>query len=181
MIMNGNGNGNGNRSKARLTKWIPKKWELWHQQVVLLKSSGLSNIEIALLFKRTPQQISNILGSPQAAMVRKQVLEDCRKGAVEGISGRMEAIALKSVDRVEELIFDDGLFKESPFGVVDRCIKVLHGTGKMENEAKSSNTRIQNAVILTAEHSSELLDGLIREEQVKALHSGNKTGNVVHE
>lgn len=168
---------------ARLTKWIPKRWELWHSEAVLLSSAGMSNTDIAAKYDRTPQQISNILNTPQAAILRKQALDNLTKVAMGNMSERLEAITVKSVDRVQSLINNDKLFEESPFGVVDRAIKLLQGVGKLENEAKKGDihNKINQAIILNASDSSDLLEGLRRDREVQQLHSGTEGGDVIHE
>ncbi len=164
---------NGNKNKARMTKWAPKRWELWHTECVLLSSAGLSNEELSKKFGKSCQQISNILNTPQAAVLRKHALDNLMERQMGGINDRLEALAVKSLDRVHELIFDDRHFEESPLGVVDRAIKVLHGTKKLERESgEGVVNKIDKALVLNTTESTELLESLTKAEKVKQLHEG---------
>ncbi len=172
-------NGNGTKKKAKLTKWCPKRWELWHTECVLLSSTGMSNTELATKYRKTPQQISNILNTPQAAVLRKHALDGLMEKQLGNMSNKIEAIAVKSLDRVHELIFDDKHFKDSPFSVVDRAIKVLQGAGKMSKDSEGRNTvnKIDKALVLNTTESTELLESLTKAERAKELHSGNEENN----
>ena len=152
-------------------------------EVVLLKSAGMSNTELAVKYSKTPEHISNVLNTPQAMLLRKQALDRLQEDRMGNTSERLNAIANKSIERVHDVIMNDVLFKESPFGVVDRAISLLKGVGKLENEAKKGDihNKIQNAVILSGDHSKELLEGLVREREAEQLHSGDLDGDVIHQ
>ena len=152
-------------------------------EVVLLKSAGMSNTELAVKYSKTPEHISNVLNTPQAMLLRKQALDNLQEARMGNTSERLNAIANKSIERVHDVIMNDDLFRESPFGVVDRAISLLKGVGKLENEAKKGDihNKIQNAVILSGDHSKELLEGLVREREAEQLHSGDLDGDVIHQ
>lgn len=178
----GNGNGN-NRRPARLTKWVPKKWELYHQEIVLLATSGMSNEDIATKYGMTKQHVSNILGTPQAALLRKEILDRLQERAAQRIPERLEAIAVKAVDRIHDVINDDELAKSHPFQMVDRSVKLLQGTKKIDKERDGGGgVKVDRAIILSGSHSKELLEGLAKADEAKRLHEAvREDANVVEE
>jgi len=151
----------------RKPKWIPKKWHVRYDQMVLMQTLGNSNEEIANHFGCTPQQVSNICNTPQAAITRRLVLEKLQEKAIESIPKRMEVIAEKAVQRLHSVIHNDELFQVSPFAVVDRGVEVLKAVGIMKSD---KGVNIEKAVILTAEQSSDLLDGLKVADRARQLN-----------
>lgn len=178
--MNGNGNGRKNGGRvATFKRWIPKKWTPVYEEIVALSCAGKTNKELAEQFGYAEMHVSLILTSPQAAILRKQILDELHKRAIDGIPRRMEAIALKSVERLQALLNDDDKFEESPFQVVDRGLKVLLGTGhlKRDDVKQSPGMHVERAIIFSGEHTEDIKEALKLSEQAKQLHSGPELDN----
>lgn len=170
---NGHSLPSGNGKSASLRKWIPKKWKPVYSEIVLLSCAGWKNTELAKKYDYTEVQISNILNTPQAALLRRRVLEDLQGRAIKSIPAKLEQIAQKTVDRLKTLLDDDEKFDESPFSVIDRGLKVLQGTGHLkrdEDDSRRGGVNVRNAVILTKEHSDDLIDGLKRAKEAELLN-----------
>src|SRR6266702_5236825 len=146
---------------GRMTKWRPKKWEAMHEQIVVLSCLGRSNKQIAELFGYTPQHICNILGTPEASLVRRRVLDNLRDSVKSNLDQSLEDLADQSVIRLKEVMFDDELFEKSPFAVVDRGLAVLRGVGRLKSGSDNS-TNVNKAIILSAEDSKILREGAAR-------------------
>ena len=154
---------------ATATRWEPKVWEVNYEEIVIASTIGLSNEELAKKFNFTPQHISNILQTPQAALTRRRILDELQKRALDSIPQRMTAIADKAVQRLHNLLHDDERYAQSPFAVVDRGLQVLKGVGVLREE---KNMQVDKAIILTGEQSTDLLEGLVKANRAKDLNKG---------
>jgi len=185
------GNGNGKRKRGRppgtkngdrppqLTKWVPKTWEIWMTEAVLLSSKGMSNTELATHFNVTPQHISNITNTPQAALIRREVMDALQERVQTTTVRRLESIASKTVERLDRMVHDDAAFKESPFQIIDRGMKVLEGIGKLQRK-DAGKINVDKAIILSGQHSFELLEGMREAEEVKKLYEA-EPAEIVYE
>jgi hypothetical protein len=151
-------------------RWIPREWLPVYAQVVIMDISGISNTDIAKDVGFTKEHISNILNTPQAALMRREVYEKLQEKALETIPRRLEAAAVKASERILTLLNDDTRFEDSPFAVVDRGMQVLKGLNHLAGEAKSS-INVDKAVILTGKHSTELLKGLEKANMAQEVHA----------
>lgn len=154
---------------ARFTKWQPRKWEAMHEQMVILSTLGRSNVSIAEMFGYTPQHVCNVLNTPQADLIRRRVLDNLRESATKQIDGSLEDLADQSLVRMKQIMYDDDLFEKSPFAVVDRGLSILRGVGKLRSE-QSMNTNVKNAIFMSKEDASALLDGMKAADEAKRLN-----------
>jgi len=175
--------GNGDRASTdgrgpTFGRWLPREWKPVYSEIVLLSCAGWKGTDLAEKYNYTEVHISNILRTPQAGLLRKRVLEELQGRALESIPAKLEQIAEKTVDRLRQVVNDDALFEKSPFGVIDRGLKVLTGVGHLKNEDQRGGMHIKNAVVLTKEHSSDLIDGLKRAKEAKLLNPSPSEKNV---
>lgn len=160
--------------RPALTRWVPRRWELRYDQIVILSTLGKSHDELALQFNYSKQQISNIVNAPQAEITRARIYAELQKRAEENIPMRLEKLADKSLERLSTILHDDDLFKQAPFGVVDRGLQVLKGIGriKTETEQRSSDKNIQqNNFFLTPESVSQLTAAIKIADEARRLNA----------
>ncbi len=187
--MSGNGNGNGKRGRppgskngsrqACLTRWVPKTWDVWMTEVVMLSTRNVSNTDLATKYGVTPQHISNIINTPQAALIRREMLDALQERVSQTTARRLESIATKTVERLDRLIHDDDAFKESPFAIIDRGLKVMEGIGKLKKK-DAGGVNVEKAVILSGQHSKELLEGIKEAREVRKLYEA-EPAEIVYE
>lgn len=157
--------GNG----PRFTRWLPKKWHPTYTEIVLLHCAGWSNKDLAARYGYTEVHISSIVCTPQAALLRRKVIESLQDKVMQSMPEKLEQVAAKTVDRLHQVINDDDIFERSPFSVIDRGMKVLSGLGYLKD---SPAVNINKAVILTEQHSKDLIEGLRKAEEAKRLNPG---------
>lgn len=156
---------------AVLERWKPKKWEPFHEQIVALSCMGRSNKEIAETFGYTPQHISNIINTPQAALVRRRILTNLQEKVDAGIPRRLGDLADKATQRVAQVLFDDNLFERSPFAVVDRSLAVLRGVGKLKTVSEmEGGNKTNNTIIFTSEDAADIRAGLAKAREASERH-----------
>lgn len=155
---------------AKLTRWHPKRWEVLYDQWVALSTLGKSNKDIADHFGYSPQQVSNILNTPEASLIRRRMLEALRKGAELTIPKRLEHLADKAVQRLAEVLENDQLMERSPFAVVDRGLALLRGVGKIKSEGGGNVNNIGKALILSDEAARELTEGMSKANEARKLN-----------
>ena len=152
--------------KGGFKRWVPKRWSPVYDQVVLLSVAGRSNTEIAKIFEFTPQHVSNIITTPQAALIRAEVSRKLRERAADTIPEKLEAAAAKAAQRVKDVIEDDDLFERSPFAVVDRSLKVLQATGYIKGEQDRAPIR-ERTLVIPAELALRMLEGMARIDEAQ--------------
>lgn len=156
---------------AKLTRWRPKEWTPIYEQIVILSAMGHSNKQLAETFKYSPQQISNIVCTPEAKLTRRRVLESLQQKAEDGIPTRLSVLADKATQRIAQVLHDDALFERSPFAVVDRGLSLLRGVGKLKTAAEAdSQASQQNILILAGEDASEIRAGLKKAREARDNH-----------
>ena len=159
--------------QGKLTKWRPRKWEAMHEQIVVLSCLGRSNKQIAEIFGYTPQHICNILGTPEASLVRRRVLDNLRDSVKSNLDQSLEDLADQSVIRLKEVMFDDDLFEKSPFAVVDRGLAVLRGVGRLKS-GDDNSTKVGKAIIMSSEDAKKLIEGTAAADEAKRLNPPRK-------
>lgn len=156
---------------ASLKRWRPKEWTPIYEQIVILSAMGHSNKQLAEAFHYSPQQISNIVCTPEAKLTRRRVLESLQQKAEDGIPTRLSALADKATQRVAQVLYDDALFERSPFAVVDRGLSLLRGVGKLKTAAEADQPgNQQNILILTGEDATDIRDGLKKAKEARERH-----------
>lgn len=157
--------------RARITRprWNPKEWHPIYEEVVLLDCMGYKRSEIGARMGFSEMHVTNILKTPQAAIVRKLVIARINNKAMQTIEQRLETVTEKAMTRVEEVINDDELAKKNPLGIFDRAITLLKGTRKIQPE--ESGTHIQKALIVSEQQFDKLLKGTALADEARRLHA----------
>ncbi|HEX9430571.1 MAG TPA: hypothetical protein VF944_09355 [Candidatus Bathyarchaeia archaeon] len=155
--------------RARITrpKWNPKQWHPIYEEVVLLDAMGLSRKDIALEKGFTETHVTNIMNTEQAKIIKQLLIARLRKKHEETIDQRLEKMALKAMDRVEEVMQNDELAEKNPLGLFDRAIVLLKGTKKIATE---ETTNIKNAMIVSEQGLDRLLKGMEKADEARRLH-----------
>lgn len=163
--------------KGRI-KWRPKKWRPEYDRIVAYSVLGRSNLWIAENLKFTPEHVSTILNLPEGKALTDKLHAKLRANIEINIPDVMSEVAQLAAKRVKALMEDDELFRKSPFAVVDRGLDVLKGLSHLRGggngapvPAGGSVTNI-GTVIVTQNQKSDILDGLQKVAEVKALHGG---------
>ena len=146
--------------------WTPKKWHPVYEEIVLLACLGKTNIELAEKFHYTTVHISNILRTPQAAILRRLVLDKLHEQTVSAIPERLEAIADKTVSRIQQAVDDDEMYARHPFAVIDRGLRVIQGLGYLKDSSERT-TR----VIFTTDAADSLREALEKSREAKLLNA----------
>lgn len=155
--------------RAKLHRWTPRRWEEKYTQIVMLATLGLkTNKEIAEQYNYTPQQISNILNTPQAEELRKKIHAQVQKDVSAELPIRLERLATISLKNIEEVISSDKLLEAKPFEMFDRSMKVLHGVGKIKGEGGDRNI---NAIIFNSGDAADLRAAMLKADEAKRLHA----------
>src|SRR6185436_459287 len=114
---------------SKFTRWAPKIWHPYYTEVVALNAAGYSHAEIALKHSITKQHVSNIVSTPQAKLILRQIHEKMMKSVEGSIDANLSVAAHKASERIREYLTDEEKFPTS-MGVVDRSFKVLAAVGK---------------------------------------------------
>lgn len=164
----------GSKNKtAQFLHYNPKKWEAWHESIVIRSYLGESNKDIAEKFGITPQHVSNILNCPQAqetkARLRQQILDE-GKNVAEKVTGIQE-LAMK---RMKEYLENDALISSNPHQTMDRALNAFKLTMPEEvpnvpATGPGSITNIQNNILIA------------NPEYMERLSKGLEASNRIHE
>lgn len=151
-------------------RWRPKRWEPVYEQIVLLSIVGRSNKALAEMFGYTEQHICNILHTPEAALTRAAILERMHERQLESIPAKLEATAVKAIDRIHNVIHNDDLFEKSPFAVVDKSFKVLEAAGHIrlsQNMPGGIHVEAGGRAIILTEAAAERMRDTVKMLQAK--------------
>lgn len=156
---------------SKTKKWVPKKWEAQFDEWVVRSVMGESNLSIAKRANYTPQHICNILNTPQAKLLRRQLLDNLQKNLELRTEERLAHIQDRALTRITQVLDNDKMLEAAPLALVDRCIALLRGTGLLKPET-ASGVNAKNAIFLGGEQTTQLLAGLKAADEAKQLHSG---------
>lgn len=160
--------------RPKMNRWQPRQWNPKYDQIVLLSVLGIkNNIELAKDFGYSTQQISNILNCKQAIELRAQIHAKIVDDTEADLPRRLELIAHKSVERIESVINNPGLFESKPLEIVSLALKVLQGIGKFKGE-HDGVTNIKNAIFLGKKDVDDLREALAKSDEVKRLNAGKE-------
>lgn len=157
--------------RARITKprWNPKEWHPIYEEVVLLECMGLKREEIAARVGFTEQHITNITKTPQAAIIRKLITARINQKATQTIEQRLESVATKAMQRVEDVMNNDVLAEKNPLGIFDRAITLLKGTQKIKSE--EGGTKINRALIVSEQQFDRLIKGTALADEARRINA----------
>jgi hypothetical protein len=113
------------------------------------------------------------LNLPESKQLINQYIEKARVRATESISERLERVATRYLDRIEQAVESDELFDKSPFAVIDRGLKLLDGVGKLRHSPTQDNRQVFAPTIILSDNRTKLLtEGVIKADEAKMLHEG---------
>lgn len=137
------------RRNARLNnpRWSPQKWHPVYEEIVLLSALGYSNIDIAKDKGFTVVHISNILNTPQAKVLMRLALAQIEAKRVQTIDARLNKIAERAIERVEETLDNDVYATKNPGGMFDRALKLLQVTGRVKDPDAVAAQRTNTLVV----------------------------------
>lgn len=150
-------------------RWQPKKWEPIYDAMVALSCTGLSNKAIAERFKYTPQQVSNILNSDQAKVIKGLVTKNIRDTAVEDNAARLTRLEQVALKNIEGVLTNSELLERNPLALYDRSLAFLKGTGKMEGE-QPKNVQNTTNVMIGSDLVSKLISGIEKSNEAALMH-----------
>lgn len=163
------------KDEASTNKWEPKRWRAEYTEMVSLSVLGMSNELIsAEIFKKlgiryTAQHVSNVLNTSSGRTLIELMLSNINAKAVKSVPARLEAMGLKAIQRVEEMLDDDDLAKKAPLAVADRAMKIAQATGfmKPEEETQKSN----NNWMIPADSMKVLVEAIKKSDEVKVVNA----------
>jgi hypothetical protein len=141
--------------------------------MVIYSSTGMSNTDIAEKYGYGAQQISNILNTRQAKELQERLATKNESSAIDAIPAKMEAIAIKTIDRLHTMMDDDDLFFKAPIALIDRGFRMAEQVKIMKAVAPPSAAMTQNNIIISPEAAKHLETALAKAEEVRLIHSGN--------
>lgn len=155
-------------------RWVPKRWESQFDEWIVRSVMGESNLSIAQRYKYTPQHVSNILNTPQAKLLRRQLLTSLQKNLELRTEERLAYIQDKALTRITQVLDNDKMLEVAPIAMMDKCIALLRGTGVLRPESSPSNITAKNAVFVGSEHAAQLVAGIRAADEAKRLNPGKE-------
>lgn len=119
--------------KRASIKWVPKKWKAVYEQMILLSFMGRTNRDIARLFNYSEMQVSNILTSPQAVVLKATLTEKVIGDAQENVGETLRTTAVTASKQLKKALTDEKLWAANPLGAIDRTLKVLAAVGEIDS------------------------------------------------
>ena len=156
------------RARIHRPRWSPKTWHPVYEDIVLLSALGYKNTEIAQEKGFTVAHISNILTTPQAKMLMDILIARQRAKGTETLESRLERAAMKSIDRVEEVLNNDEYAIKNPGGIFDRAITMLKVTGKVKEPDKE--TIRERTLLIPAEMIEALQAGMKLADRAREIN-----------
>ena len=154
---------------GRINRWIPKRWEEYYNQIVILRALNLkSNTELAEYFKVTPQHVSNILNTPQAEELRERIfntaLDNTKRVSIEGLIN-------KALERVSAVLDNDEIFEKKTEFVTNLAMRMI--SHKMEKQEGSGNINVHGgqAIIFSAADGAAMREALKKSREADELNA----------
>lgn len=155
---------------GRINRWVPRRWEEFYNQIVILAALNLkSNTELAEIYNISPQHVSNIINTPQAAELRERIynisLDNTKKISIEGM-------ILKAMERINSVLSNDEVFEKKTEFVTGVAMKLL--SHKMEKKEGSGNINVSggNAIIFSAADGAAMREALKKSAEADELNAG---------
>ena len=169
--------------EATSNRWQPKAWRPEYTEMVTLSSLGMSHKAISdEIFKRTgtrytTQHVSNVMCTRQGKALMEMISRNLQAHVEKTIPERLEAIAHKTIERLEVMMNDDKLFEKAPFAVIDRGMKIAVSTGHIKSE--SSGSGANNKFFIPVEAMKGLIEAMKISENVQTVHAEIVDADVV--
>ena len=173
--------------RKKIRRYV-NNWKPQHTNVVHLHLQGKNDDEIREITGFSSTAIWNILRTPEAMEIKKQVHSRILDRGLLSIPEKLAAIQFQALENVAEFIGNKELKEKNPFAFYDRSVKAAelvtnmtkHGGGvETPSEARVNNTQI-NAFFLTPEQQKQVSAGIERAltvskkfEEIPATSVGN--------
>lgn len=152
-------------------RWIPKSWEPLYEQMTLLSAAGVTNLELASRFKYTPQQVSNILNTPQAKIIKKMLTDKLRSEMKATFETQTTELADVALENVSTVLKDKALLEKNPFAMMRASMEFMKGVGKLEGDKPAGGMNVQNNNFIMSDKAAErMAEALARSVEIKQLH-----------
>lgn len=162
-------------------RWVPKEWTALYEQMALLSAAGMTNIELAERFKYTPQQVSNILCTPQAKIINKMMIDKIRSGMKESFEAQTTELADIAMQNVSDVLKNKALVEKNPFSMMRASLDFLKGINKLEGDGPKTNN-VQNNFLMSDAAADRLADALGKSMEIKQLHGNIEvSGKVIND
>lgn len=162
------------RRPAKLGKskrWVPKKWDIIYDQMIIMSCLGKTNKEIGETFGYGPQQVCNILNTDRAKESKRILIEHVRATGLT-ITERLAKLEEASLKNIEHALTDESLRIKSPLAIADRSLAFLKGMGKLEGD-KPKEQKATTNIFLGNELASKLIAGIEKANEAYVLHNHN--------
>lgn len=146
-----------------------KKWKPIYDKIVSGHIIGKSNIELAAEYDFTPVHICNILRSDQAQILIAEASERLRGAALANIdkSGEIQTeIQELALDKIKQFAANDELFRNNPFGVFDRLVKLANPNPPLAQQSEKVTVTVNNNQV-SQTNNNEIIN--IRTESMDRL------------
>lgn len=162
---------------SHFKRWTPKKWKPLYTEIVALYAAGQSHEEIATAKGITKQTVSNVVCTPQAKLILRQISDKLIKASENTIESNLSIAAAKAAERIRDYIANDDLYTNAPGPMVDRSMRILAKVGKMKDDVPNvtqgngGNTfNVGRMLVLSAESAKEITDAIALSKQVDDMH-----------
>lgn len=152
-------------------RWKPIKWESMYDEWIVRSCLGESNLAIAERYKYTPQHVCHILNTPQAKILRRQLMESLRKNIELKTEERLAHLQDRALFRLTQLLDDDKLMESHPFAMGDRAMAILKGVGVLKAE-NAGGINAKNVAVFSTEVSALIAEGMKKAQEARLLNSG---------
>lgn len=146
-------------------RWVPLEWDPIYDQMIALSITGMTNAVVGLRLGYTAQQVSNILNTPEAKLIKQRFSEHIKKNTEISLSD-LKNIATK---RLADVLTNDDLAEAAPFRMFDAAAKLLSGVGALSD---GSDKVITNVINIPSEHVDRLAAAFAKSDEARRLNAG---------
>lgn len=162
------------RRPAKLGKskrWVPKKWDIIYDQMIVLSCLGQSHKVIGDQFGYGQQQVCNILNTDEAKRKKAAIIENVRQTGV-AVKDRLELLTTACFNNIEAALTDETIRAKAPLAVADRSMAFLKGMGKLDGDKPKEAEKVTN-VFLGDSLAAKLVAGIEKANEAALLHNSN--------
>jgi hypothetical protein len=160
------------REANKQRAWQPKRWLPEYERIVLGSVAGVANTVLAQQFGFTAVHISNILNTEEAKKLKASIVEQMRANALSSLPDQMERIAAKTVERVDKLLHDDGLFSQYPMQAIDKGFRIMEHLGLLHAKNGPDINVARGVIVMSPESAALMAQAMEKSNEVKRLYPG---------
>jgi hypothetical protein len=161
--------------KPKVPRWVPKVWKPIYQEIVMYHIMGYTNKEIAEATGFNHFHVGIILNSPQAEGAKDKAFERLQTLKLGQQKARIERLADKALDRIEEVLCNDDLAETNPFPMMDRAIKFAQSARTLQPSDGSITENTNNTMNIAGSVTAIA----VPKELIEGLLAGTKKANEV--